>query len=137
MKIYFQNQCSVKNDFRAPRPIYGVHNRPTERTIRETINNQSKSYHCIRKNELFGAVYWQAASSDRISLKNAEAVCITVNDTHYRAMINEFSLPKIQDIGVVDLWFQQDGATCHTAGEAIDLLKENFHEQKSSQEMGP
>ena len=24
--------------------------------------------------------------------------------------INEFSLPKILDIGVADLWFQQDGA---------------------------
>ena len=44
-------------------------------------------------------------------------------------MINEFLLPKIQDIVVTDFWFQQDGATCHTAGETIDLLKENFHEQ--------
>ena len=44
-------------------------------------------------------------------------------------MIYEFLLPKIQDIGVADLWFQQDGATCHTAGETIDLLRENFHEQ--------
>ena len=44
-------------------------------------------------------------------------------------MINGFLLPKVQDIGVSDLWFQQDGATCHTAGETIDLLKKNFHEQ--------
>ena len=36
---------------------------------------------------------------------------------------------KFKDIGVADLWFQQDGATCHTVGETIDLLKENFHEQ--------
>ena len=43
-------------------------------------------------------------------------------------MINEFLLPKIQDIGVADLWFQQDGATRHTAGQTIDLLKENFNE---------
>ena len=27
------------------------------------------------------------------------------------------------------MWFQQNGATCHTAGETINLLKENFHEQ--------
>ena len=44
-------------------------------------------------------------------------------------MINEFLLPKIQDTGVANLWFQQDGATCQKAGETIDLLKENFHEQ--------
>ena len=35
--------------------------------------------------------------------KNAERVRVTVNGAHYRAMINEFLLPKIQDIGVIDL----------------------------------
>ena len=44
MKIYFKNQCSVKNVFRALRPFYSVHNRPIERAIRELINNQSKNY---------------------------------------------------------------------------------------------
>ena len=42
--------------------------------------------------------------------------------------INKFSLPKIQNIGVADLWFQQNGVTRHTASETVDLLKENFHE---------
>ena len=64
-----------------------------------------------------------------IYFRSAVGVRITVNDARYRAMINEFLLPKIEDIGVADLWFQQDGATCHTAGETIDLLKENIHEQ--------
>ena len=66
VEIYFKNQCSVKNVFHALRPFYGVHNCPTERTIRETINpratNASGEMHC-------GAVYGQAAPSDRISLK--------------------------------------------------------------------
>ena len=44
-------------------------------------------------------------------------------------MINEFLLPKIQDTGVTDLWFQLGVATCHIAGETIDLLNANFHEQ--------
>ena len=61
--------------------------------------------------------------------KNAEGVRATVNGTRYRAMITEFLLPKIQNIGVAALWFQQDGATCDEADETIDLLKENFHEQ--------
>ena len=34
VEIYFQNQCSVKNVFRAFRPYFGVHNHPTERNIR-------------------------------------------------------------------------------------------------------
>ena len=62
-------------------------------------------------------------------IRNAEGVRVTANGARYRAMINEFLLPKTQDIGISDLWFQQDRATCHTAGETIDLLKENFHEQ--------
>ncbi len=41
-------------------------------------------------------------------------------------MINEFFVPELDDVDVDDLWFQQDGATCHTANATIDLLKENF-----------
>ena len=40
VEIYFQNQCSVKNIFRALRPFHGFHNRPNKRTIRKTINKQ-------------------------------------------------------------------------------------------------
>ena len=61
--------------------------------------------------------------------KNEAGLRVTVNGIRYRAMINEFLLPKIHDIGVDDLWFQQDGATCHTARETIDLLNEHFNEQ--------
>ena len=43
--------------------------------------------------------------------------------------INKFLLPKMRNIGVADLWFQQHNATCHSASKTIDLLKENFHEQ--------
>ncbi|XP_018359883.1 PREDICTED: uncharacterized protein LOC108759083 [Trachymyrmex cornetzi] len=41
-------------------------------------------------------------------------------------MITEFFLPKLDDIDVDDMWFQQDGATCHTARETIQLLHETF-----------
>lgn len=36
-ETYFQNRCSVENCFRALQSHFGRHNRPTERTIRETI----------------------------------------------------------------------------------------------------
>ena len=42
VEIYFQNQCSVKNVFRALRPFYGLHICPTERTIRETLVNNNQ-----------------------------------------------------------------------------------------------
>ncbi|XP_030747098.1 uncharacterized protein LOC115875722 [Sitophilus oryzae] len=34
VKFYYQNQCSVRQTFRALRLVYGVHDRPTESTIR-------------------------------------------------------------------------------------------------------
>ena len=37
VQLYYENGRSVKSAYRALRPIYGVHNRPTERTIRHTI----------------------------------------------------------------------------------------------------
>ena len=36
VQLYYENGRSVKSVYRALRPIYGVHNRPTERTIRQT-----------------------------------------------------------------------------------------------------
>ena len=72
---------------------------------------------------------WTGSIIGPYFFKNAEGECVIVNGARYRAMTNGFLLPKVQDIGVADLWFQLDGATCHTAGETIDLLKENFHYQ--------
>ena len=41
-------------------------------------------------------------------------------------MINGFLLPKLEDMDVDDVYFQQDAATCHTSGETISLLREKF-----------
>ncbi|GFW82696.1 DUF4817 domain-containing protein [Trichonephila clavipes] len=41
-------------------------------------------------------------------------------------MITNFSIPELNNHDVQELWFQQDGATCHTARATIDLLKDTF-----------
>lgn len=41
----------------------------------------------------------------------------------YRIMINEFLLPKLQDVDVNVMCLQQDSATCHNAGETMDFFK--------------
>lgn len=61
---------------------------------------------------------------------------VTVNGQRYRSMITDFFLPKMRDNDLVDMWFQQDGATCHTARETMDLLKDEFGEQLISR-FGP
>src|SRR6476661_390930 len=42
-------------------------------------------------------------------------------------MISNFLWPELEDMGVDDMWFQQDGATCHTANETMVLLRDIFN----------
>ncbi|GFW09487.1 putative LOC100569746 [Trichonephila clavipes] len=41
-------------------------------------------------------------------------------------MITNFFILELSNHDVQELWFQQDGATCHTARATIDLLKDTF-----------
>ncbi|GFW93091.1 uncharacterized protein TNCV_3888321 [Trichonephila clavipes] len=58
--------------------------------------------------------------------KNDEGHNVTVNGDRYRAMITNFFIPELNNHDVQEPWFQQDGATCHTARATIDLLKDTF-----------
>ncbi|GFU84881.1 uncharacterized protein TNCV_2128221 [Trichonephila clavipes] len=61
---------------------------------------------------------------------------VTVNGDRYRAMITNFFIPELNNHDVQELWFQQDGATCHTARATIDLLKDTFGDRLFSR-FGP
>lgn len=55
-------------------------------------------------------------------------MALTVNGDRYRAMLTEFLFTKIEeDIG--NIWFQQDGATCHTAEATLDVLRPVFEDR--------
>ena len=41
-------------------------------------------------------------------------------------MLNEFLFTKIEDEDIGNIWFQQDGATCHTAEATFDVLHPVF-----------
>ncbi|GFX93066.1 DUF4817 domain-containing protein [Trichonephila clavipes] len=58
--------------------------------------------------------------------KNGECHNVTVNGDRYRATITNFFIPELNNHDIQELWFQQDGATCHTARAIIDLLKDTF-----------
>ena len=51
---------------------------------------------------------------------------VTVNAAPYREMIEEFFLPHLKEMDVGDVWFQQDGATPHTARASMELFREHF-----------
>ncbi|GFV66093.1 transposable element Tc3 transposase [Trichonephila clavipes] len=68
--------------------------------------------------------------------ENDEGHNVTVNGDRYRAMITNFFIPELNNHDVQELWFQQDGATCHTARVTIDLLKDTFDDRLISR-FGP
>ncbi|XP_073831484.1 uncharacterized protein [Musca autumnalis] len=61
--------------------------------------------------------------------RNNAGEAVTVNGDRYRAMITDYFVSELDGMNVDELWFQQDGATCHTAHVTIDLLKETFDER--------
>ncbi|GFV18392.1 uncharacterized protein TNCV_2332081 [Trichonephila clavipes] len=76
----------------------------------------------LNPEKLFVALYGLVESF----FKNDEGHNVTVNGDQYRAMITNFFIPELNNHDVQELWFQQDGATCHTARATIDLLKDTL-----------
>ncbi|GFX66378.1 uncharacterized protein TNCV_343521 [Trichonephila clavipes] len=70
--------------------------------------------------------------------KNDDGHNVIVNDdrARYRAMITNFFIPELNNHDVQELWFQQDGAKCHTARATIDLLKDTLGDRLISR-FGP
>ncbi|GFV97370.1 putative transposable element [Trichonephila clavipes] len=68
--------------------------------------------------------------------KNDEGHNVTVNGDRYRTMITNFFIPELNNHDVQELWFQEDGATCHTARATIDLSKDTFGDRLISR-FGP
>ncbi|GFV83299.1 uncharacterized protein TNCV_1900251 [Trichonephila clavipes] len=64
---------------------------------------------------------WWNPSSKTMKVTTLQSCC-----DRYRAMITNFFIPELNNHDVLELWFQQDGATCHTARATIDLLKDTF-----------
>ncbi|GFX96539.1 putative transposable element [Trichonephila clavipes] len=87
----------------------------------------------IRKNSWFSnkkltvwCTLWAGGIIGPYFFKNDEGHNVTVNDDRYRSMITNLFIPELNNHDVQERWFQQDGATCHTARATIDLLKDMF-----------
>ena len=66
--------------------------------------------------------FWYGSIIGPFLIENKQCATVTVNGKRYHAMLNEFLFPKIEEDDMNDIWFQQDGATCHTANVTIDLF---------------
>ncbi|GFX13230.1 transposable element Tc3 transposase [Trichonephila clavipes] len=101
------------------------------------IHKCMSKHRYIQKNLLFGALYGLVYGLiGPYFFKNDEGHNVTVNGDRYRAMIANFFIPELNNHDVQELWFQQGGATCHTARATIDLLKDTFGDRLISR-FGP
>lgn len=57
---------------------------------------------------------------------DAEGGTVTVNGDRYRSMLIDYFWQQLRRNRLRNMWFQQDGATSHTATQTINLLKEKF-----------
>ena len=53
-------------------------------------------------------------------------LAVTVNSERYLTMIQDFFQPALEAIQLEDTWFQQDGATAHTARVTMNCLRQMF-----------
>ena len=66
--------------------------------------------------------FWSRRISGPFFFENEPGDAVTVNGDCYRAMLNEFLFTKIEEEDIDNIWFQQDGATCHTAEATLAAL---------------
>ncbi|CAK9799249.1 Transposable element Tc3 transposase [Anthophora plagiata] len=74
---------------------------------------------------------WCGISSERIIgpyfFESEAGDAVTINAAQYQAMLENFLRPAVENHP--QLWFQQDGATAHTARETMALLRDIFGER--------
>ena len=66
--------------------------------------------------------FWSRGIIGTFFFENKQGKAVTVNGGHCRAVLNEFLFTKIEEKNIGIIWFQQDGATCHTAEATLDVL---------------
>ncbi|GFX42617.1 putative DD41D transposase [Trichonephila clavipes] len=83
------------------------------------IHKCMSKHRYIQKKLTVWCALWAGGIIGPYFFKNDEGHNVTVNGDRYRAMITNFFIPELNNHDVQELWFQQDGATCHTARVTI------------------
>ena len=80
--------------------------------------------------------FWSRSIIGPFFFENEQGEDFTVNGDHYRVMLNEFLFTKIEEEDIDNIWFQQDGATYHTAEATLDVLRPVFEDRIISRRVG-
>ena len=70
--------------------------------------------------------FWSRCIIGTFFFGNEQEEAVTVNGDRYRPMLNECLFTKIEEEDFGNIWFQQDGSTCHTAEAILDVLRAVF-----------
>ena len=73
--------------------------------------------------------FWSRDIIGEFFCENQQVETVTVNGDRYRAMLNEFLFTKIEEEHIGSIWFQKEGATCHTAEATLDVLRLVFEDR--------
>ena len=68
--------------------------------------------------------FWARGIIGPFFLENEQGEAVAFNGDRYGAILNEFLFTKIEEKDIGNIWFQQDGAMCHTA----DVLQPVFED---------
>ena len=69
--------------------------------------------------------FWSKGIIGPFFFKNKQGKAITVNGDCFRPMLNEFLYTNIEEGDIGNIWFQEDGTTCHT----LDVLRLAFEDR--------
>ena len=58
--------------------------------------------------------------------QTANGQAVTVNGERYGEMLKGYFIPAVDNMDLVNPFFQQDGATCHTTRENMSVLRSRF-----------
>ena len=72
---------------------------------------------------------WSRGIIGPFFFENEQGEAVTVNFERCRAMLNEYLFTKIEEENIGSIWFQQDGATLHTAEATLDVLRPVFEDR--------
>uniref|UniRef100_A0A1Y1JZD5 DUF4817 domain-containing protein n=1 Tax=Photinus pyralis TaxID=7054 RepID=A0A1Y1JZD5_PHOPY len=95
---------------------YWSETNPRELHQRPLHSDRVTVWCALSKNGIIGPYFFE--ENDR---------AVSVNSARYLTMIQEFFLHALDEMGVdEDVWFQQDGATAHTARRVMEFLRGRF-----------
>lgn len=66
---------------------------------------------------------------DPFFFEDDDGKAVTTKAARYQAMLQDFLWPRLRNIDISEVYFQQDGAKAHTAQSTIDVIRTQFEER--------